>query len=406
MHLNTLMILAVTILVAYFVKRLSSRIGLPIVTGYVLIGIIFGISLLNILPEKSLQSLDLVNDFALGLIGFTIGSELRGRVFRELGRPILMIAFFEAFVTFTLVCGVMLIIDPAKIYQALILGAVASATAPAATIYVIQQYKARGPLTSTVMAVVGIDDAIALTIFVFASALAGSILKSAHISIFALLLRSFCEIGLSLVLGLLLGLLYNMIFRKVRFPDDLILGTGAFILFNLGIASHLHLSGLLAVMSFSAVIVNMNPMLSHRSTRVLENFSPILFACFFIFGGAHLNVALLPKVGWIGLAYLLTRTAGKISGASLGAWLGRAPAVVRRYIGLSLIPQVGVAVALAILVRKEFGRPMYGQAGMDLAVLVINVLLFTTIVTEIVGPLLTKWALGKAGEREDRSPAC
>jgi len=399
MQFNTLIILAITILMAYFVKRLSSRIGLPIVTGYVLTGILFGISLLNILHDGSLKDLDLVNDFALGLIGFTIGSELRRHVFRELGRSILMIAFFEAFVTFILVSGVMLIFDHDKLYQALILGAVASATAPAATVYVIQQYKAKGPLTSTIMAVVGIDDAIALTIFVFASALARSILQSTHISVFALLIQSFIEISLSLCLGLFMALLFNLVFRKVRFPDDLILGTGAFILFNLGIALHFHLSGLLSVMAFGAGIINLNPMLSNRSIRVLDNFSPILFACFFIFGGAHLNIALLPKVGWIGLIYLVTRTAGKIGGARLGAWLGRAPGVVRRYVGLSLIPQVGVAVALAILVRKEFGRSVYGQAGMDLAVLVINVLLFTTIITEIVGPMLTKWALGKANEK-------
>ncbi|MBN2104458.1 cation:proton antiporter [bacterium] len=399
MHFNTLTMLAITILMAYFVKRLSSRVGLPIVTGYVLTGIVFGISLLNILQEESLQNLDLVNDFALGLIGFTIGSELRRHVFRELGRSILLIAFFEAFITFILVGGVMMIVDPGKVYQALIFGAVASATAPAATVYVIQQYKAKGPLTSTVMAVVGIDDAIALTIFVFASALARSILQSTHISVLTLLAQSFLEIGLSLCLGLVMGLLFNLLFRRVRFPDDLILGIGAFILFNLGIASYFRLSGLLSVMAFGAAVINLNPMLSNRSNRILENFSPILFACFFIFGGAHLNIALFPKVGWIGFVYLVTRAAGKIGGASAGACVGRAPAVVRRYVGLSLIPQVGVAVALAILVRKEFAQPMYGQAGMDLAVLVINVLLFTTIITEIVGPLLTKWALGKANEK-------
>ncbi|MFC1569760.1 cation:proton antiporter [bacterium] len=403
MHLNTLIVLAITILMAYFVKRLSNRIGLPIVTGYVLTGIVFGISLLNIIGDESLQSLDLVNDFALGLIGFTIGSELRRNVFRELGRSILLIAFFEAVITFALVSGVMLIFAPDKVYQALILGAVASATAPAATVYVIQQYKAKGPLTSTVMAVVGIDDAIALTIFVFASALARSMLLSTHISLFALFIHSLIEIGLSLALGVCMGLLYIILFRKVRFPDDLILGTGAFILFDLGIAAHFHLSGLLSVMAFGAVVTNMNPMLSHRSTRVLENFSPILFACFFIFGGAHLNIALFPKVGLIGLIYLITRSAGKIGGASLGAWLGKAPQAVRKYVGLTLIPQVGVAIALAIMVRKEFGQSMYGQAGTDLSVLVINVLLFTTIITELVGPFLTKWALGKTGEKGQAS---
>jgi len=399
MQFNSLMILAITILMAYFIKRLSSRIGLPIVTGYVLTGILLGISLLNFIHEDALRHLDLINDLALGLIGFTIGSELRRSVFQKLGRSILLIAFFEAFFTFILVSGVMLIISPDKIYQALILGAVASATAPAATVYVIQQYKAKGPLTSTVMAVVGIDDAIALMIFVFASALARSILLATEISFIRLLLQCFIEISFSIMLGLATGLVYILLFRRVRYPDDLSLGIGAFIILNLGLASHFHLSGLLAVMAFGAVITNLNQMLTHRSGRILENFSPILFACFFVFGGAHLDVSLFPKVGLIGLIYLITRSAGKIGGASFGALLGKAPRVVRKYVGLSLIPQVGVAVALAIMVRKEFGRTVYGEAGANLAVLVINVLLFTTVITELVGPFLTKWALGKAGEK-------
>jgi Kef-type K+ transport system membrane component KefB len=397
-QLNSLIILAITLLMAYFVKRLSGKAGLPIVTGYVLIGVVLGISLLNILPDQALHDLDLVNDLALGLIAFTIGSELRRSVFKELGRSILLIAVFEGIMAFVLVTSVMFFIVRDRIYQALILGAVASATAPAATVYVIQQYKAKGPLATTILAVVGIDDAIALTIFVFASAMVRSILGSTHISAGVLIFRACFEIGMSLILGGLTGLIFVFLFRKVRFPDDLLLGTGAFILLNLGIAAHFHLSGMLSVMTFAAMVSNLNIMLNNRSSRILEGFTPILYACFFIFGGAHLNFALLPKIGWIGLAYLLSRAAGKIGGASLGAWIGKASNNIRKYIGFSLIPQVGVAIALAIMVRKEFGQPQYGAAGSELATLVINVLLFTTIITEIVGPLLTRWVLGKAGE--------
>lgn len=396
--LNSLVILAITLLMAYFVKRLSGKVGLPIVTGYVLTGVVLGISILNILHVHALQDLDLVNDLALGLIAFTIGSELRRSVFRELGRSILIIAIFEGSVAFAFVTGVMLLINPDKLYQALILGSVASATAPAATVYVIQQYKAKGPLATTILAVVGIDDAIALTIFVFASAIVRSILGSTHISAGILFFRACLDIGLSLMLGGLSGLIFVQLFRKVRFPDDLLLGTGAFILLNLGIAGHLHLSGMLSVMTFAAVVSNLNIMLNNRSSRILEGFAPVLYACFFIFGGAHLNFALLPKIGWIGLAYLLSRAAGKIGGASLGASIGKAPKNIQKYIGFSLLPQVGVAIALAIMVRKEFGQPQYGDAGSELAALVINVLLFTTIITEIIGPYLTKWVLGRAGE--------
>ncbi|MBN1782009.1 cation:proton antiporter [bacterium] len=393
------MILAVTILVAYFVKRLSSRMGLPIVTGYVFAGVLMGMSLMNMINEDMLDHLDMVNDFALALIGFTIGTELRREVFRELGKSIILIAIFESIIAFLLVCGVLLLVYPDKPYQAFIFGAVASATAPAATVYVIQQYKAKGPLTTTIMAVVGIDDAVALTIFVFATALAKTLILSSQLSMLTLLLKPVMDIGFSLILGICTGFVYIFLFRKIRFPDDLILGCAAFLLGNMGIASYFHLSGLLAVMAFGSVVTNMNPMLSHRSARLLENFSPILFACFFILGGAHLNINLLPKVGMIGLIYLFSRMAGKISGASLGAWLGKASPTIRKYVGLALIPQVGVAVALAIMVRKEFGKPVYGSAGMDLAEMVINVLLLTTVFTEVIGPVMTKWILQKSGEK-------
>lgn len=396
---NTLVLLAITALTAYFIRRLTSRLEIPTVTGYVLLGVILGVSMLRIFHEEALQHLDLVNDLALGLIGFTIGSELRRDVFQKLGKPIFLIALFESFCAFILVVFFVYLLDPSRIYLALILGAVASATAPAATVYVIQQYKTKGPLTSSILAVVGIDDAIALMIFVFAAAMAKNILSVNHPSMLHILGTPVLEIAFSLILGAVLGLVFIWLFRRVRYPDDLSLGIIGFILLGLGIAEHFHLSGLLAVMAFGSVSSNMNLMLNNRSGKVLEHFSPILYACFFVFGGAHLDLTLLPQVGFLGLVYLISRMAGKMGGASLGAWIGKAPSTVKKYIGFALIPQVGVAIALAILVKKEFGAGAFGEEGLHLAEVVINVLLFTTIVTEIIGPLLTKLALTRAGER-------
>ena len=399
-ELNALTLLAVTAIVAYFVKSLTNRIGVPTVTGYVLVGVVLGISLMRVYTLDALDHMEIVNDFALGLIGFTIGSELRREVFKSLGKSILLIALFEAFGAFILVTTVLYLIEPDKFYQALVLGAVASATAPAATVYVIQQYKAKGPLSSTILAVVGIDDAIALMIFVVAAILAKSVLVAEHISIAHLIIEPVLEIGMSVIMGIVLGTIFQWLFKRVRYPDDVTLGILAFVLLNLGIASRFHLSGLLAVMAFGATVTNMNVMLTNRALKSLEHFSPILYACFFIFGGAHLNISLLPQVGLLGFVYLITRMIGKIGGASLGAFLGKAPKVVQKFIGLSLVPQVGVAIALAIMVKKEFGNGNYGEAGSTLSVIVINVLLFTTIITEIVGPVLTKFALKRSGEMD------
>ena len=392
--------LALAAFAAFWAKRATNKIGIPIVTGYVLVGVVLGISILKVFHLEILDQMGMVNDFALGLIGFTIGAELRREVFAKLGRSILLIAVCEAFLAFLLVTGAVYLIDPSRLYQALILGAVASATAPAATVYVIQQYKAKGPLTSTILAVVGIDDAFALIIFVFASVVVKGILRAEHIAVLEVILTPVKEIGLSVILGVAMGFAFGWLFRKVRYPDDLLLGLAAFILAILGVSKTGHLSGLLAAMAFGTTVSNLNTSLTHRSAKLLEGLSPLLFAYFFIFAGSHLDVSLLPKIGLLGLVFLFARATGKVGGASLGAALGKAPPTVRRYVGLALIPQVGVAIALAIMVRQEFGSGGFGEAGENLALMVINILLFTTVITEIVGPLLTKWALGKAGERQ------
>lgn len=398
--MNALIYLALAAFAAFWAKRLTGKIGIPIVTGYVLVGVVLGISVLKVFHLEILDSMTMVNDFALGVIGFTIGAELRKEVFAKLGRSIVLIALCEAFLAFVLVTGATYLMDPSRLYQALILGAVASATAPAATVYVIQQYKAKGPLTSTVLAVVGIDDAFALIIFVFATVVVKGLLRAEHIAVMEVILTPVKEIGLSVVLGVSMGFFFSWLFRKVRFPDDLLLGLAAFILAILGLAKSFHLSGLLAAMAFGTTVSNLNGALTHRSAKLLEGLSPLLFAYFFIFAGSHLDIGLLPKIGLMGLVFLVARVVGKVGGASLGAILGKAPQVVKKYVGLALIPQVGVAIALAIMVRQEFGMGGFGQAGENLALLVINILLFTTVITEVVGPLLTKWALTKAGERQ------
>ncbi len=399
--LNVLIYLSIASFIAFLSKRATSKIGMPTVTGYVIAGVILGTSLLGIFHSKTLEHLNIINDFALGIIGFTIGSELHREVFKKLGRPIFIIALFESCMAFIVVTVSIYLIDPSRLYQALILGAVASATAPAATVYVIQQYKTEGPLTSTILAVVGIDDAFALIIYVFASAIAKGVLRAPHFSILHIVAIPAVEIGLSIVLGISAGLIFSRLFRRVRYPDDLLLGIAGFLLLILGVSKQFGLSGILSSMTFGIIISNINSALTHRSSKIIENISPLLFAYFFIFAGSHLNIRLLPIIGITGLVYLLARITGKVGGACLGAVVGKAPVVVKKYIGFSLIPQVGVALALAIMVNKEFGNGAYGATGTNLAILVINILLFTTIITEIVGPLMTKYALTKAGERKE-----
>jgi Kef-type K+ transport system membrane component KefB len=397
--LNLFLVVGATLFLGFLVKLfISDRLRFPAVTLYVILGVLLGISALRIYGNQALQTLGFVSRLGVGLIAYIIGSEFDAKTLRSLGKPIIVIGTLESLFAFLLVTGTVLLFYPGKPEYALILGAVSSATAPAATVYVIRQFKAKGPLTSTVMGVVGFDDASALIIFVFASLTAQSILKGQHLSVAQMILQPLLTIGKSLGVGAGLGLLYSWLLRRVRDPDNLLMALTAAIVVLLGLADLLNLSDLLTIMTFAVFLVNANPMLGHRSKSSVERLSPILLPLFFILAGARLDFRLITRIGLLGLAYTAARMAGKISGATLGAVISRAPRVVRTYIGFSLFPQVGVAVAMALTVQNIFATPEYGRLGNNLAQVVINVLLFTTLITEIVGPLMTRATLTAAGE--------
>jgi Kef-type K+ transport system membrane component KefB len=197
-------------------------------------------------------------------------------------------------------------------------------------------------------------------------------------------------------MGAVIGLVAAFAIRRISSREGVFtLALGSLIL-NAGLANHLHLSALLVNMTFGAVIANITPISSRSLFDQLSAFSPPLFAAFFVIAGAHLRLDLLPSLGLLGAIYLIARIAGKVSGAYLGAVLGQAPPEVRNNIGFGLLSQVGVAIGLSLVVAKEFGGE--GAIGNDLAITVINVLLGTTIITEIVGPVLTRYGLRRSGE--------
>lgn len=400
--MNNILILSLALVLAIFAYRITNKLNLPIVVGYVLLGVIFGKSMVGLFSQQFINDVDILNDLALGAIAFTIGSELKKSVFQKLGKSIFFIVFFEAFGAFLLVSIGMYFMYPDKLYQALVLGAVASATAPAATVVVLNQYKAKGPLTSTILAVVGIDDAISLIIFSFSVSVAKVLIKGGTLSVAKILIHPVVEIIIAVTIGIVIAYLVNLFFRKLRSPDQVLIRIATAILLIIGLSKQFHFSELLSIMAFGSALVNLNPIFDNRALSTITiSIGPLLYAFFFILAGARLDIKLLPVVGVMGLVYTLLRAAGKLGGATLGAILGKAPTVVRKYTGMGLIPQVGVAVALAILVDKMFGGGQYGPQGNELAEIVINVLLFTTIITEIVGPLLTRYAITKAGERNN-----
>lgn len=400
MHINNFIYLALMFAAAYGIKAVTLRLKIPEVTGYVILGVLLGSSVIRLLNKEVLDNLSGISSIALGIISFIIGKELRFDVIKKLGKSIISIVCFEAIIAAAMVTSVLFFVFHASIHLSLLLGAVASATAPAATVAVIRQYKAKGPLTSTILAVVGIDDAMALIIYVFAASFVKASLSGEKIQVIMIVLKALLSIGESGAIGAVFSFLYVLLLRKVKSIEWIMLLLVAFILGMLGVCELLEVSELLAIILFGAIVANSSASLTLRSEKILDGFSPVFLAAFFILGGAHLDFRTITQIGIMGLLYFALRSVGKVGGATLGAIIGKAPKNVKKFIGFALLPQVGVALALALSINKDFNVPAFGDIGKSLASAVINILLFTTILTEIIGPLLTKTVLIKSGETQ------
>ena len=394
--MNDLELIGIAVILGFAVARVSGMLKVPAVAAYVIVGVILGPSVSGVLRSDALGRMDMIADLALGVVAITIGAELQWANIRKIARSVFPIVILEsvgAMVAVTL--AVLFLVHDLAL--ALILGAISSATAPAATVMVIRETRARGQLTSTLLAVVGIDDAIGLTLFAVAAAAAKALLASGvDFTLSGVLADAGWEIGGALVLGTLTGVLCAPWIRRIDSRDAVFSLAIGMVILNAGLANHLHLSALLTNMAFGTALANITPVSSRRVFDQMGVFAAPLFIAFFVVAGAHLRVDLLPGLGLLGLVYLMARAAGKVSGAWLGAVAAGAPAAVRSNIGFGLLSQVGIAIGLSLVVAQEFG-PMGGQ-GETLALTVINVLLGTTIVTEIVGPVLTRYGLQRAGE--------
>jgi Kef-type K+ transport system membrane component KefB len=395
-EIDTLTIIGLIIILAYLGSKVIQHIGIPQVVGFILVGVLLGSSLLNVVPLSLVQELDFISEIALGLIGFDMGSHLCFEEIRRLGRSILFILLCEAFCTLLLVTGGVYLITHST-YTALVFGALAAATAPAATVDVLAEYRAKGPLTTTLLAVVGLDDALALLLFSFAVVIAESLLaRTGGLSLVQMIGLPLLEIGGALLLGIVVGAPFQWMlnrFKERHAVCAFIVGT---VFLVAGLAETFHVSLILATMTMGIVVANLKSDNSQYAHRVIERVGPLAYILFFVLVGARLQVSLLPQMGILGLAYLLLRSVGKFGGAWMGASLGRAAPAVRSYLGFGLLSQAGVAIGLALSVANRFDA--YGEAGVQLGNATINVITATTFIVQIVGPIMVKFAIGRAGE--------
>lgn len=378
------------LLAGLFAAKLIRRLKIPIITAYLLLGILIGPSLLNMVSKGILDASGLISNVVLGFIAFSLGQNFSIVTFRRIGRPVLWISILEAAGAWILVTFTFWIILKQPFYIALLFGAISSATAPAATMMVIREYKAKGSFTDTLLGVVAIDDAWCLIIFAISLAISKGVVTHAPSNIFFLkvISRSLLEIFGAFILGGLIAVLFTYLSRYATTSIDLLIYTLGFILLNTGLAIYFQLSVLLANMFLGAVLVNVHR-LSFKFFDTLHTIDSPLYLLFFVLAGANLEIGLLGKLGILGGGYIFFRCLGKVGGATLGGYISHAPSRIKRFIGWGLLPQAGVALGVALVAKSSFA---------EVGSLIFSVIVATTVIYELIGPLATKFALRGAGE--------
>lgn len=387
--------LAIALTAGLLMTRIMRLLNLPNVTGYLIAGLIIGPFCAKLLSIEIIDALGAITTVALGFVAFSIGGEFKLSHIKQIGGKVVFITFAQALMAVVLVMGALFIvhaISPAiiSIPTILILSAIAAATAPAATLMVVKQYKAHGPVTDALLPVVAFDDAIGLVVFSVCLGIAKTIHTGGELSFYNLIVVPLIEIVLSIGTGFVLGGLLAVFCRFFKSRANRLIWTIVCVLAAVSLSEMFEMSSLLTCMMIGATFAN----LRKDSMPVLERvdiWTPPLFMLFFVLSGATLDVSIIPKVGIVGLVYLIARSIGKYSGTFFSAQLVKTEKPVRNYLGIALLPQAGVAIGMVQVVAQTPGLE-------DVAQTITTVVLCATLVYELFGPVFTKWALKKAGE--------
>lgn len=371
--------------------RLMKLIHLPNVTGFLIVGLLIGPYCFDLITISMTKTFNIITTAALGFIAFSIGSEFKLVNLKKVGKKAVVITICESL-------GAVILVDAALIAigidlpLAISLGAIAAATAPAATLMVVRQYKAKGPVVDTLLPVVAFDDAVCLMAFSISSSIAAVLVSGTALTLMSAFLKPFLEILLSLVIGAALGVFLALMTKLFKSRANRLSLMLMCVFLAVALAELLNLSSLLVSMMLGAFFVN----LRSDAGKILEGcdrWTPPLFMMFFILSGAELNLKAIPGVGLIGIVYISVRVLGKYLGALSGAAMVKAEKPVKKYLGLTLIPQAGVALGMAQLATTVL--PTYSA-------LIKTVILSATFIYELIGPVITKLALTRAGEIEKK----
>lgn len=429
--MNQVLFLGILLLLGLMSTRIVKQVKLPNVTGYLIIGLLVAVLCIVIdtltgtkTLTESLNTLNsFVSDVALGFIALSIGEEFKLAKLKQYGMKIISITLLQAFGAVILVdVGLVIfcLLTNQSLAIAICLGAIATATAPAATIMVINQYKARGPLVDILLPVVAFDDAVGLIVFAISVAVSKVIVTGAPITFMSICVLPLLEILGSMFLGFILGLLMHFVVRIFKSRDNHAITLIAFTLLGVGgcealsqiviDGQALEFSNLLCCMMIGAAYVNLSKdqhekEIVDRDFGLISHWTPFLFMLFFVLSGCHLataaediftNQASSISIWIVVVAlvlYLVLRSSGKYLGAFIGCKATKRQKTITHYLGISLLPQAGVAIGMA---NQISGMEAFKEGGIGSAI--VTVVLCATLIYELVGPLLTKWALEKSGE--------
>ena len=386
--MDVLLKLGIVLLVGLLGGKIARFFKLPNVSGYLVFGLLLGPSFVKLISASDIEAFTVISELALGIIAFSIGSEFVVKEMKKLGKKIFIITLAEVVGAVFVVFSVMYFIFKQPFAFSVVIASMSAATAPAATLLVIQQYKAHGPLTRTLIPVVALDDIFGIMAFGIAMALARLSIGRTQGSFIAMVATPLIEIVGSLVLGLIIGLLLVYIAKKATNRDSLQGASLAAIGVACGLAKMIGFSPLLTCIVVGAVVANLLSA-SKRVFGSVNDFASPVYVLFFTLAGASLDLKILASIGLLGIAYIFARAFGKMFGVWVGAKSVKAEETVQKYLGLGLLPQGGVSIGLSVLVRQQL--PEY-------AVPITTIIMASVLVYEVMGPVFAKVAIEKAGE--------
>ena len=380
--------LSIIILVGLLGGRVAQKLALPSVSGYIVAGLILGPSFIDLVSQQDLSSLSFITDIALAAIAFSIGNEFLISDMKRVGKRILLITVAEVIGAFVVVVIAMFYIFNQPLEFSLVISSMSAATAPAGIVMVIRELRADGPLVKTILPVVALDDALGIMVFGVALSLAKMTSGLEEFTVFKIISAPLIEIFGSLLLGFLLGVILTYLAKKAKGRDELLKSSLAFILAAVVASNFCNLSPLLTAMMMGGTLVNLKQN-SKRVFGTLNEFTPPINLLFFTLAGMSLDLKVLASVSLLGVGYLFARASGKIIGAGVGARALGESITMQKYLGLSLLTQGGISIGLSSIVASEL--PQFSES-------IITVILFSVLVFEIMGPILAKVAITRAGE--------